>query len=127
MSNERKFYRCQICGNLVGLIEDGSGELTCCGEAMAQIGSNTTDASKEKHVPVVKLAKGSITVEVGSTPHPMTEEHHIDWIAVVSNDATQRVQLEKTGEAKASFCGVAGPSTVYAYCNIHGLWSVEVK
>ncbi len=27
-------YRCEICGNLVEVIEAGYGELICCGEPM---------------------------------------------------------------------------------------------
>ena len=26
-----KFLKCSICGNIVGLIHDGGGELVCCG------------------------------------------------------------------------------------------------
>ena len=32
MALEKSFYRCEVCGNLVELIEDGGGELVCCGE-----------------------------------------------------------------------------------------------
>ncbi|MBS3810230.1 MAG: desulfoferrodoxin FeS4 iron-binding domain-containing protein [Halanaerobiales bacterium] len=27
-------YKCQICGNVVKVIEAGGGELICCGEPM---------------------------------------------------------------------------------------------
>lgn len=27
-------YRCEICGNLVEVVEAGYGELVCCGEPM---------------------------------------------------------------------------------------------
>jgi desulfoferrodoxin-like iron-binding protein len=27
-------YRCEICGNVVEVIEAGGGELVCCGEPM---------------------------------------------------------------------------------------------
>ena len=33
-----KFLKCSICGNIVGLIHDGGGELVCCGKPMQEIG-----------------------------------------------------------------------------------------
>ncbi len=29
-----EIYRCEICGNVVKVIEVGGGELVCCGEPM---------------------------------------------------------------------------------------------
>jgi desulfoferrodoxin-like iron-binding protein len=31
-----KLYKCEICGNVVEVKEDGDGELVCCGEAMVK-------------------------------------------------------------------------------------------
>ena len=36
-----KFFNCKVCGNMVGLIKDGSGELTCCGQPMLELIPNT--------------------------------------------------------------------------------------
>ena len=47
-----KFLKCSICGNIVGLIQDGGGELVCCGKPMQELVANTEDAAQEKHVPV---------------------------------------------------------------------------
>lgn len=126
MKNERKFFICPACGNIVGLIEDGGGTLVCCGQEMEQLMPNTVDASQEKHVPVAKRQNGKLFVEVGSVPHPMIAEHHIAWIAVAQGGATQRVTLDKTGQPKAEFCVGDGALAVYAYCNIHGLWVAEL-
>ena len=51
-----KFYRCSLCGNLVGLIHEGQGQMVCCGQPMTELTANTTDAAQEKHVPVELLA-----------------------------------------------------------------------
>lgn len=115
------FYRCEICGNMVGLIKNGGGQLVCCGQPMKKLEANTTDASKEKHVPVAVRKDGKIIVEVGSVPHPMTEAHLIEWIAVVSENGTERIALKANDEPKAVFCD-KGAAEVYAYCNLHGLW-----
>lgn len=126
MTNERKFFKCSICGNIVGLIEDGGGTLICCGQEMGQLIPGSVDAAKEKHVPTAKREDGTLVVEVGSAPHPMVAEHHIAWIAVVQGDTTHRVTLDKTGQPCAKFCVGSGPLIVYAYCNLHGLWVAEV-
>jgi len=74
------FYKCGICGNIAGLIEDGGGALACCNADMPELTANTVDASKEKHVPVVKVSGNTVTVAVGSIPHPMDEAHLISFI-----------------------------------------------
>lgn len=37
MGKEGKKYMCEICGNLVQLLEDGGGQLSCCGEPMEEV------------------------------------------------------------------------------------------
>lgn len=127
MKDQRKFYKCALCGNLVGLIEDGGGTLVCCGQEMEQLLPNSVDAAQEKHVPAAKRENGALAVSVGSIPHPMTLEHHIAWIVVAQGSTTQRVALDKTGQPAAAFLVAEGPLTVYAYCNLHGLWVAEVQ
>ncbi|QCX32973.1 desulfoferrodoxin [Caloramator sp. E03] len=120
------FYKCEICGNLVGLIKRGGGQLVCCGKPMVELKANTTEASFEKHIPVLTKDNGRINVQVGSVPHPMTEAHYIEWIAVVSDNGTERISLSPTDEPKAVFCDKEN-AEVYAYCNLHGLWKAEIK
>jgi superoxide reductase len=120
------FYECKICGNLVGLIRDGGGELICCGQPMTKLEANTFDASTEKHVPVATRKDGKIYVEVGSTEHPMVEAHYIEWIAVVSDSGTERIALQPGKAPKAVFRDKEN-AEAYAYCNLHGLWKASVK
>ena len=84
--------------------------------------ANTTDAAQEKHVPVISVEGNTVHVCVGSTPHPMGEEHSIEWIYVASDDRGCRVQLEAGKPPVADFPGVKEPIEVFAYCNLHGLW-----
>ncbi len=127
MHNQRDFYRCDICGNIVAMIEDGGGELVCCGEPMKLLKANTTDAATEKHVPVCKRDGNKLNVVVGSVPHPMTEEHYIQWIAIAQDSLTQHVALKPGQEPAAEFTVGDGPITVYEYCNLHGLWKAEAE
>jgi len=126
MKNQRKFLKCDHCGNMVGMIEDSGVEMVCCGQPMTVLVVNTTDAAQEKHVPVATREGGRLNVTVGSVAHPMLEEHHITWIAVAQGEKTQRENLDRTGSPTAEFCVEEGPVTVYAYCNLHGLWSAEL-
>jgi superoxide reductase len=118
------FYRCEKCGNMVAKIKNGGGNFLCCGQEMTALEANTTDASQEKHVPVVAKEDGKIKVTVGSILHPSLPEHHIEWIALVTDDKLEIAYLTPGMEPKAEFAEVAS-GTVYEYCNLHGLWKVE--
>lgn len=126
MKSEIKFFKCEVCGNMVGLIKSGGGTLTCCNQPMKELVANTVEASQEKHIPVAKRENGKIIVEVGSVAHPMTPEHYIEWIAVVSDSGTERIALTPNHPPRAVFCDKENVD-VYAYCNLHGLWKAELK
>jgi superoxide reductase len=120
--SEVKFYRCNHCGNIVAVVEDGGVTPVCCGEKMELLDPNTTDAAQEKHVPVVEESGDVVEVSVGSVAHPMTEEHYIQFIAYADGDKLVIKHLKPGDAPKASFHKGAELGTVYAYCNLHGLW-----
>jgi superoxide reductase len=122
----KDFYRCSICGNLVGMIEDGGGELVCCGQPMDLLKANTTDGATEKHVPALTKDGSKLHVAVGSVPHPMQDAHYIQWICLVQGNRTQRVALKPGDAPEADFVVDDGPLAVYEYCNLHGLWVAEI-
>lgn len=126
MSSSSSFYRCSICGNLVDLIEDGGGELICCGQPMNLLTANTTDGATEKHVPVGERQGNKLHVKVGSVPHPMTDAHYIQWIFIAQGNHTQRVALKPDQAPEADFFVDDGPVTIYEYCNLHGLWMADL-
>lgn len=101
--NKSLFYRCETCGNIVALIKVGGGTLKCCDQDMTQLVANSTDGVKEKHVPVISKDGMKIKVSVGSTLHPMTAEHYIEWIAMVTDDKMEMVHLKPGKEPKAEF------------------------
>lgn len=115
-------YKCDTCGNIVEVMHGGPGTLVCCGKDMKLLIENTTDAAKEKHVPVVEKQDGGIKVSVGSVLHPMEEKHYIEWIEVSAGECTYRQYL-RPGKAPEAFFPInAWPVTVKEYCNLHGLW-----
>lgn len=126
MAIKKRFFRCEICGNLIGVINDGGGPLVCCGKPMTELVAGSVDAATEKHVPVYTLNGDRLDVQVGSTPHPMQEDHWIQWICVTDGTRTQRVKLNPGDEPKASFIvDPAAPLSIYEYCNLHGLWEAD--
>jgi len=122
MTEKLQIYKCEICGNIVELQHAGAGKLVCCGQPMKLYEANTVDAATEKHVPVIEKADAGVRVKVGSTPHPMTEEHHIEWVQLVQGDMACRKFLKPGDAPDAEFCCGAGDSVARAYCNLHGLW-----
>ena len=121
-----KFYRCRHCGNVIIKLVDSKVPVVCCGEQMQELIPNTVDASNEKHVPVVtRLDSCKIKIEVGSVPHPMTQEHHICFIYLETARGGIRVDLTDKPEAIIGACGEE-PVAVYEYCNLHGLWKTEL-
>jgi len=127
MKKEQKFYICKHCGNIVGMIENSGVNPVCCGDKMTELVPNTTDASAEKHVPVIKVDGNLVTVEIGSAPHPMTEEHHISWVYLLTDKGGQRKNLEHTAAPSVTFMLTDDDKTVsaFAYCNLHGLWKAD--
>ncbi|MFH0975024.1 MAG: desulfoferrodoxin [Spirochaetota bacterium] len=123
MTKRDQIYKCEICGNIIEVVHACEGQLVCCGKPMTLVAENTTDAAKEKHVPVVNKNGKDITVKVGSVAHPMEEKHFIEWIEVIQSNGKVCRKFLKPGEApEASFCGIEDIVTVREFCNIHGLW-----
>ena len=122
------FFVCKHCGNLVGMIHSSGAPMTCCGDHMTELVPGSVDASHEKHVPVVEVKGNTVTVNVGAVAHPMTEEHYIQWVYLHSENGGQRRCLAPGEAPKAVFELVEGdkPVTVYAYCNLHGLWKTDL-
>ena len=126
MNKNVRFYKCKTCGNIIGLINGNAAPLRCCGQSMELLEANVEDAAVEKHVPVYELVEDEIVVRVGNIEHPMEKEHYIMWIAQVTDNRTTRVQLYPEQATETRFPYIKG-STLYAYCNKHGLWKAEVE
>lgn len=122
MTNLSEVYQCELCGNMVEMLHVGDGELVCCGQPMTLLAENSTDAAKEKHVPVIVKAEGGFTVKIGSVAHPMTEAHFIEWIELLADDMVLRQALKPGGAPEAFFATAASQVTARAFCNLHGLW-----
>lgn len=124
--NER-FFICEHCGNLIGMIHDAGVPMMCCGQKMTKIVPGTVDASKEKHIPVVSVEDNTVKVVVGSVEHPMQAEHHIAWVYLQTDKGGQRKNLAIDSAPEVVFAlADEKPVAVYAYCNLHGLWKTDI-
>ena len=124
---EVKLYRCETCGNIIIKLVDSSVPVVCCGAKMTELVPGSVDASLEKHVPVIRKDDGFISVLVGSTAHPMTEEHYISHVILETTSGIQIAELHPGDEPRAVFAVLDGVEILaaYAYCNLHGFWKQE--
>ena len=123
----KKFYICEHCGNIIGMVKDKGVPVMCCGQKMKELVPNTVEASGEKHIPAVSLEGNMLKVNVGSVNHPMAEEHFIEWVYVETENGGMRKNLKPGQEPNVTFAlGEDKAIAVYAYCNLHGLWMAEV-
>ena len=120
-----KFFICEHCGNVIGLIHSGGVPMMCCGQKMKELVPGVVEASHEKHIPVVSVDGNIVTVTIGSVEHPMLEEHHISFIYVETENGGIRVDLKDKPEAVIHL-GDDKAVAVYEYCNLHGLWKTEI-
>ena len=122
MAKRLEVYKCNLCGNIVEVLTGGAGELVCCGQPMQLLDEKTADAATEKHVPVIEKIEGGYKVTVGSTLHPMVDDHYIEWIELLADGAAYR-QFLKPGDAPEAIFNIeAGDVSAREYCNKHGLW-----
>ena len=126
MKENVTFYYCATCGNIVGLIDGNIDHMNCCGKPLQKLVANSVDASVEKHVPTYEMVEDEIVVSVGEVKHPMEKDHYIMWLAQVTENVTTRVKLYPEQDIEVRFKYIPG-STIYAYCNKHGLWKKDVK
>ncbi len=124
----QKFFKCDICGNMVGMIHESGVPMECCGQPMTEMKANTSDGATEKHVPVVEVSGARVLVKVGEVNHPMLPEHFIQWIYLKTEQGGQRKELKPGDIPQATFELTDGDKALTAYelCNLHGLWAKEI-
>lgn len=119
-----KFYKCDVCGKIIVMVNETDVPTVCCGQAMHEIVPGETDGAMEKHVPVVAVDGKEVTVKVGEVAHPMLEKHYIQWVIVETDKGFSKKDFKPGDEPVAHFTLSEGEKYVAAYelCNLHGLW-----
>lgn len=122
---EQKFFFCRHCKTVVGVTNGSAASLSCCGERMQPLKEhNSYDEGWERHLPVVERDGDDLVVKVGRVEHPMLDDHHLDWIYVETlRGGCRQICLDSP---KATFHPTGMPIAVYAYCNNHGLWKLNL-
>ncbi len=124
---EIRFFKCEHCGNIIGVIHNAGVPMMCCGQKMTELVPGTVDASLEKHVPVVNITGDVVTVDIGEVEHPMIEEHFIQWVYLQTDRGGQRKCLKPGDKPQVRFALMdEKPVAVYEYCNLHGLWKADI-
>lgn len=119
------FFKCSECSSIAMEIVPGEQESA---KVFQELKANTTDASGEKHVPVVEKEGDTILVKVGELEHPMLDGHYIMWIYLETEHGGMLKKLSpgEKPEAKFHICPEDKPVAAYEYCNLHGLWKAEI-
>lgn len=128
MTEVGEIYKCEICGNVVEVLDNGVGELVCCGQPMKLLEIQTEGEVAPKHVPIVNIDGNKVTVKIGEVTHPMVEEHSIRVIELTLGDEKFISELHPGEEPEVTFVVDEdllnnNEVIVKEYCNVHGLWS----
>ncbi len=113
-----KYYICPVCGNVIQAI--GEAVVSCCGITLPPAEPEETDADHCMRVETVE-DEYYVTVE-----HPMERDHHISFLAAVSDQGIQFAKLYPEGNAEARF-KINRVKRLYAYCNKHGLFQCDPR
>jgi superoxide reductase len=122
MAKRNQVFQCEKCGSMVVALKDSQCDPACCGQPMKALSENTTDAAKEKHVPVIVKTPEGYKVSVGAVAHPMEADHYIEWIELIADGIAYRQYLKPGEKPEATFCVQAGTVSAREFCNKHGLW-----
>lgn len=126
MTKKFEIYKCSLCGNIVSIVKEGQGTLSCCGKLMILQKEEMSDGALEKHIPVIERIDNGYLVKIGEIQHPMVEEHYIEWIEIITKDKTYRKFLYPNEKPEAFFKNIDDEHfIVREYCNIHGLYKTE--
>lgn len=122
MTKLNEIYKCEVCGNTSEMLFAGMGQMICCGKPMnLVVEKETSETGTEKHKPVIEMNQG-IEIKVGSTPHPMEDAHHIEWIEIIDNKGQVTRKSLKPGDEPIGYFSEKDLTIARSYCNIHGLW-----
>jgi superoxide reductase len=122
MTIKFQIYKCNVCGNLVQILQEGEGNLICCGEEMELMNVQyDSDEMGEKHAPKFEEREGKIFVSVKT--HPMTNEHYIQFIEAFSKDKKElQLKFFEPSDIPDIELKLNGEAEAVEYCNIHHLW-----
>jgi superoxide reductase len=121
-------FKCAVCGNVVECETNTNADnLICCDKIMEHLIPKSNDASYEKHLPVVEKQGNGYLIKVGSVLHPMSPEHYIDWIDLITqSNKVYRQYLNPNNIPEVFFDNILDEHfLVREHCNLHGIWQIK--
>ena len=112
-----KIYVCPVCGNVISAT--GEAVISCCGVTLPVCEAEEAD---ETHTIKVEAVEDEYYVTLS---HEMTKEHYISFIAAVTDNGISLTKIYPEQNAEARF-KINRTHAVYAYCNKHGLFKVNI-
>ena len=97
----------------------GEAVISCCGITLSPAAAEPAD---EAHAIRAEISEDEYYV---SLAHPMTREHHISFLAAVSDRSVRLVKLYPEENAEARF-RIDRVRKLYAFCNRHGLFEIAL-
>ena len=122
MTQLTELYKCKVCENVVEIIHAGIGTLVCCDESMNLLQEHTPQKDNAHFAHIENIDEMTKKVYFN---HPMTEEHHLEMIEVISNDKKyiKRKFLNHEETPELIFkCNCKEGFYVRLYCNLDGVW-----
>ena len=126
MKRDLIIKKCLDCGAIVKVIKDCTCDncgIKCCEKEMKELIPNSVDAAIEKHMPTYEIKDGMLIIKVD---HVMESDHYIEWISIVS-EKKEKTKYFDPGNKAEFHCKYIPGSTIYSYCNKHGLWGLDVE
>lgn len=125
MSQDITMFKCSDCGGIMtSLLKCGAScDVTCNGNPVEALSAKTEDKGSEKHVPVIEQIDGGYKVKVGDVPHPMEDDHWIQFVELTLGDKVYYEFLHPGGAPEATFKVEGENPTAREFCNKHGLWT----
>ena len=121
-----ELFKCNICGNIVEVVNEGADSLVCCGEDMERVVPIEADSNNYHYAHIEVLKKvDDMEFKKISINHEMTPEHYIEFIEAISNDGIHlKRKFLKFGEpAEMTLkCYCKQRFFVRLYCNRDGAW-----
>lgn len=111
------FYVCPLCGNVLHSM--GQAAVSCHGVTLPPLEVEEAEGS---HAITVEAVEDEYLV---TASHPMTRQHHLLFLAAVSDDRLQLIRLYPEGPAQTRIQR-GGVRAVYACCNRDGLFKQDL-
>ena len=73
-------------------------------------------------VPVIEAGAEGTKVKVGEVPHPMEENHYIEWVELNTDGKSCRHFFSPGDKPEIEFEAKGDKATAREYCSVHGLW-----